>query len=547
MNIKLLFHTIAHLKLKQISGRVIKALYHPFPHLHSLQLRATIATIPFPAIKKNALQSSSSISFLNTEMVLDDTNFWNDKGKDALWLYNLHYFDYINSTDYDNKTVIREYLINKWINDNSIGTGIGWDPYPTSLRIVNWIKWHINGNNLSLNAQNSLAVQSRYLFRRIEYHLLANHLFTNAKALIFTGLFFKGNEAELWLKKGLKILARELPEQILDDGGNYERSPMYHSIMLEDLLDLITLFQMYRHHLIENYMNDTLKIAAGKMINWLSAMCHGDGKIALFNDAAFEIAPDYGQLTQYAQISSNIEISQKSSLNDLSKTGYVSYKNDRYTIIIDAGNIGPDYQPGHAHADTFSFELSHSGQRLIVDSGTSCYGTSPERLRQRQTAAHNTVLVDGYDSSEVWAGFRVARRAHIVDRTIENTGQSIQVTASHDGFRRIRGVGNHRRRWELNLDTITIIDTIEGKGNHTIDAYIHFHPEVTITLRDHECSVHYLDVEYMKLILDKTMHVQLSDSTYHPEFGLTIHNKQLHLKTYAILPFQFTSTIKFII
>jgi uncharacterized heparinase superfamily protein len=34
-------------------------------------------------------------------------------------------------------------------------------------------------------------------------------------------------------------LRSELPEQVLADGGNFERSPMYHAIFLEDVLDLI--------------------------------------------------------------------------------------------------------------------------------------------------------------------------------------------------------------------------------------------------------------------------------------------------------------------
>ena len=40
-------------------------------------------------------------------------------------------------------------------------------------------------------------------------------------------------------------------------------------------------------------------------------------------------------------------------------------------------------------------ELSLFGHRMLVNSGVSCYGDSRERLRQRATAAHNTVVIDG--------------------------------------------------------------------------------------------------------------------------------------------------------
>ena len=42
-----------------------------------------------------------------------------------------------------------------------------------------------------------------------------------------------------WLKKGLKIYQQQVNEQILDDGAHFELSPMYHSIILEDMLDII--------------------------------------------------------------------------------------------------------------------------------------------------------------------------------------------------------------------------------------------------------------------------------------------------------------------
>ena len=63
------------------------------------------------------------------------------------------------------------------------------------------------------------------------------------------------------------------------------------------------------------------------------------------------------------------------------------------------------------HADNLSFEWSLGEQRVLVNSGTSLYGVSSERHRQRKTKSHNTVEIDGFDSSEIWSGFRVARRA----------------------------------------------------------------------------------------------------------------------------------------
>src|SRR5690606_28910828 len=125
------------------------------------------------------------------------------------------------------------------------------------------------------------------------------------------------------------------------------------------------------------------------------------------------------------------------------ESGYVRIEGACAVVFLDVGRVGPDYLPGHAHADTLSFEMSIGRRRVIVNSGTSVYGVSVERERQRGTAAHNTVVVDGENSSEVWSGFRVARRARPVDLSIK-TGNGVVVECGHDGYYRLPGRPMHR-------------------------------------------------------------------------------------------------------
>src|SRR5204863_10066145 len=130
-------------------------------------------------------------------------------------------------------------LMQRWLTEHPPQLANGWEPYPTSLRIVNWIASALAGNDLSPSVLQSLSVQVRALCAALEFHLGGNHLLANAKALVFAGRFFSGPEAEKWLRTGLDLLDAELREQILDDGGHFELSPMYHAIILEDVLDLI--------------------------------------------------------------------------------------------------------------------------------------------------------------------------------------------------------------------------------------------------------------------------------------------------------------------
>ena len=135
-------------------------------------------------------------------------------------------------------------LIDDWIENNPLGASDAWEPYTVSLRIVNWIKWFLTENAQREPRQEwleSLYLQAAWLEKNIEYHLLANHYLKNGKALLFAGAYFSGQQATRWLEKGLAILRDEASEQILADGGHYERSPMYHSIVVEDYLDVLNI------------------------------------------------------------------------------------------------------------------------------------------------------------------------------------------------------------------------------------------------------------------------------------------------------------------
>jgi hypothetical protein len=166
----------------------------------------------------------STFRLLNRAHSIDGPWDWNDQQRDKLWLYHLHYFDDLIADSSQVRADWHRQLLERWIAEKPAGQEVA-----------------LAGNELGDAAWGSLAVQVRHLRNRIEWHLLGNHLLANATALVFASCIFDGVEAEGWRAKGLGILERELPEQVLSDGGHFELSPMYHTIVLSDLLDLINL------------------------------------------------------------------------------------------------------------------------------------------------------------------------------------------------------------------------------------------------------------------------------------------------------------------
>ena len=538
----LYFHTIRHLKAKQIFFRVLRSI--------NLKKKTDI-DVTHKGIRKSVRSWTKSISkkvfipedgkflFLNLLQIVDNKNDWNNKNYTKLWLYNLHYFDYINSHGSNSFNKEKE-IIKTWITDNPAFYGVGWDPYPSSIRIVNWIKWLYENNYSNKEIEDSIFLQSKHLFNNIEYHILGNHLFSNAKALIFAGLFFKGQESKVWLSKAESILKKELSEQILPDGGHYELSPMYHSIILEDILDLHNIFNCHKKN-----VNYELVASISKMFKWLESMIHPDNKISFFNDSAHGIASSPKDLEVYRRrlkIKLHLE---KNDLyfNDLKHSGYTSILQKDIFLIVDRGNVGPNYLPGHAHADTLSFELSIFKNRFIVNLGTSLYEDGAERLKQRGTANHSTLLINDVNSSNVWSSFRVAQRAKIVSRSNYINDDLIEISGMHDGYSSLKGKLFHERTWKVLDDKIEIIDLIKGKGTQDLKLIFPLHPDVIVSgLNDNIVNCK-LNEKEVSISFSSEGMVKVKNCNYHPYFGVSIPSKKIIYEELRTLPLTLKTVI----
>jgi uncharacterized heparinase superfamily protein len=520
------WNTVRYLKPIQVYGRIWFRLTRPRVDLRPASPIRGVSGTPVPGAERApSLLGPDRFRFLNDTLDLA-AHGWDDPGLDKLWRYNLHYFDDLNARDAAQRVAWHRALLERWVRENRPGRGTGWEPYPTSLRIVNWVKWAWRGNGLPGTCVDSLAVQARWLLHRLEVHLLGNHLFANAKALVFAGLYFDGPEADTWLERGLRILAAQVPEQILPDGGQFERSTMYHALALEDMLDLCNAAAVYSAAFAPRWHATIAawRTVTGPMRAWLGAMCHPDGEIGFFNDAAMKIAPSPAALERYAgRLGFPRHDDIAAAVTHLTQTGYIRAERGPAVALLDVGPVGPDHLPAHAHADTLSFELSVFGHRVCVNSGTSRYGVDAERVRQRGTAAHNTVVIDGQDSSEVWSEFRVARRARPVGLALVRH-EEITVRCAHDGYRRLPGRPQHARQWSLDAGALVVRDTLSGTVR-SAQARFYLHPQIVVheTARD--------DVVLLELPggrrISFSVHggrLRQERTVWHPEFGLAEPN-----------------------
>ena len=461
--VKLFYNTVFYLKPTQVYYRVYYFIKNKFFSKKIIKRKLVksnpVAWKQFIINKTSYVNKNNSFLFLNISHSFSEEIDWNYDEYGKLWTYNLNYFDFLNQKEISKKDGIK--LIENYVQNDTLLT-YGKESYPISLRGINWIKFLSKKQIKNQDFDNTLYNHYHILLNNLEYHLLGNHLLENAFSLLFGAYYFRHKE---FYSKSKEILISELNEQILDDGGHFELSPMYHQIMLYRILDCIQLIKLNKW--IDDDLINLLDMSASKMLSWLFQVTFKNGDIPIVNDSAIDIAPTTKELFHYGKL---LGINKKNI--KLSDSGYRMFKSDKYELFMDMGEVGASYQPGHVHSDTFNFVLYVNNQPFIVDTGTSTYEKNERRQLERSTSSHNTVTICDYDQTQIWGGFRVGKRAGIISLTESDN----KFSSSHDGYKNIGII--HNRKFITNKDSVHIFDKLDKHVTYEKIAYFHFHPLV---------------------------------------------------------------------
>jgi len=389
---------------------------------------------------------------------------WGHSDAPRLWRFHLHYWDWAwgLATDQDRLAarVLFARLWRSWQASAEFGRGDAWHPYPAALRAWSWCGLHralVAGSDIEPDFIAGLATHAGFLRRHLEYDVGGNHLIKGLKALAGLAVFFAD---ERLLRLALRRLGRQLARQVLPDGGHYERAPAYHCQVLADLIDVADLLRA-----AGQAPASELTTAIDRMRHWLGAVLTPDGEVPMLNDG---YPVDRELLAALRPGRAPVPETPDGRLLVLPATGLVRAVVGGWHLLADVGPPCPPSLPAHAHADTFGCLVHVDHAPLLIDTGTSTYEPGLVRRRERSTAAHNTVQVDGADSTEVWGVFRAGRRARVSGLAVRNSPSAITFEAVHDGFRRLPGRPRHHRRWSLTGDGLRVEDLVAGRGRHEI-------------------------------------------------------------------------------
>jgi uncharacterized heparinase superfamily protein len=302
----------------------------------------------------------------------------------------------------------------------------------------------------------SLGVHGLFLCDNLEWDLRANHLMRDAAGLVFA------QEVSGAAPDALDLLKRQIDEQVLADGCHFERTPLYHVVVLGDLVEV--------RALLGDDAPEWLEDAIARMTGVLEALLAPGGRLPLFGDSW------HGEIDPVALIAAAGSGRVPDPAAMAEHGGLAVLRAGDLHLVLRTGAHGPDYQLGHAHADGLSFELCRGPQPIVTDTGTRCYDPGPVRDHLRSTAAHNTVQIDGEEQLETWGSFRVGRRGRGRASARGEAGEWRWQAGIHDGYAWLPGRPLHHRLVAICGEALLALDVVTGSGRHRVRSALHLHP-----------------------------------------------------------------------
>jgi len=503
----------------------------------------------FPALPARATDTwDGNVRLLNTApFPMRAPVNWNaHPSAHTLWQFRLHEWAWAypllqraeQETEAANELVA---LLQDYFATVPFGHRLAFEPYPLSRRLVVWCEalrvLSISQNSFAQTLMMEMDRGARMLADNIEHDLDNNHVIANAKALAFVGMLLQ----QPYAQKGFALLWEQLRLQVRGDGGHVENSTSYHFRVWRDAVETCLLA---RASAIE--IPSDIVPRLGAMKNFLDALRYPDGSFPLLNDSVnegFEGYDDFGLQLEKFQTrflpKNGFGIFQAHLL--FPDSGYAVLRADDTQLVFDAGALGPTHCPGHGHADTMSFELFALGRARIVDAGTYQYQAGAWRDYFRGTAAHNTLQVDGLDSSEVSSSFRVGRMA--------NARMWIKddwVCGEHDGYARLREPIMHTRKIQLrDAQTLWMRDEIRGRGAHAYALRFHLAPNANASVSDGKARIRFDDGVRMELeISNVDGFMEICEGWYSPMWHTKFAVPIVEMKWRGEPPFAIQTTIR---
>lgn len=468
--------------------------------------------------------------------------------------------------------------IESWIDENPAFHGINWiSGIELALRSVSIIiVISLLGKQSFSNAQtekilNSLLLHGYWLMRfPSRFSSANNHLIAEAAGLFILGTLMPGYEnSEIWADYGRNTLISEAFKQILDDGVGVEQSPTYTAFTVEWLLLCGMIGNLSGQPFPDTFWQRLE--SAGDFFQWITDSSGNQPRIGDDDEGTVffsNSSPDQYVTCMLGSIGTVIKtkhifapvilphlrdaffgrpnpiLDLPNGLKSFHHGGYTvsrTYKEGVETLLVfDHGPLGYLSIAAHGHADVLSVWLHINGRPVLVDAGTFLYHSGGAwRNHMRGTTAHNTLTLNGHDSSKITGAFNWSHKAKASVISYKSDMNAWSIEAEHDGYAREFGA-IHKRKIERQADdTIAITDQLCGNESELpVEIGFLVHPDLSIRQEDASWIIHdqgspLLQVGFQEnnLLRGHIQHGQepILRGWYSPAFGRRVATSRLTL------------------
>lgn len=468
--------------------------------------------------------------FLNHKIDFGEQINWSlseNESKSRLWSFHLHYFDYlvdiaklyIIKSDKKYYQYIKKTLLH-WNSHNSLKDKnfdyAAWSRYVVSCRLISLIRVYalLKNSNLSdkpffIFLRKLIIKHVLYLKDNLELDILGNHIIKNYKALVFASILFDDKELHFLTEK---IYKKYISNQFTSKSGMHkEFSPMYSSIVLEDLLDI---YNLNRDKKLEHVIS--------KLLHCIDCLNEND-KLFYFNDCVDSFAKPFSYLKTFAN-KLGISYEKIKKINDLDGLiVFSSCEKNNIKFGINCANI--PIQDGHYHCSNLSLELFYKNLKFLTNSGVLGYSNNLNRNSFRSTSYHNTLQFGTFEQSQIWALFRVGKRAKSSYVISNDDTRNLLLRSNVVHYNGIV----HKRTVELdNMNCkLNILDQVNSDKD-TSCVYYHIHPKCIIK----KLSKNSLEIsrENGKIRLNINEDFEIIETPFAEEFGKKQNQKTIFIR-----------------
>lgn len=454
-----------------------------------------------------------------------------------------------------------------WLKYNPFLKSINWTcAMDVAIRATNWLyafSMIRESNELDKDLWENIAFSLKQHAFFIEHNLekgdehSGNHFIANVCGLlhIYAALGVRG-------KKWQKLLVQfeyEVNDQILPSGFHYEKSTSYHRLVLE-MLFYTAIMLKKNGVVVSDKVNSTINL----MTHFLDNIIQPDGSIPLIGDNdngrflpfsstglldyryLISLAADYFPNEQYIHLSPtpvfepSLILGKEARLNVESpqlQSSYNFYRDSSLCVLKAKDNFALIHNNpvskcyierndnaifnSHTHFDLLSFVLSMCGERIVIDPGTLCYTSSPDKRNlYRSTQMHNTIVVGGRNQQN--GDLKSMFKMHQYSYPTKCEYTDADGFMGEYEYRESSDVKySHNRRLRLSDKDCIISDIVKTIKTESVISYLHLDPTILVHIDGDVVLLKTGSNKVIRLVVSSSLPNKISclPSVYSPSYG----------------------------